>query len=60
MLGGFNKKNYQTERRWAKAQDGTQIPFTLLWRKGVAKVDGSDPFLLYGCALAPFLPRLHA
>ncbi len=24
VLGGFDKNNYQTERVWAKAKDGTQ------------------------------------
>ena len=48
MLGGFDKGNYVTERRWCKASDGTEVPFTLLWRKDLAKLDGSDPFLLYG------------
>ena len=50
VLGGFDKANYVTERRWATAEDGVRVPFTLLWRQGLARLDGSDPCLLYGCA----------
>ena len=49
VLGGFDRSNYVTERRWAAAPDSTKVPLTLLWRKGVAKLDGSDPLLLDGC-----------
>jgi prolyl oligopeptidase len=33
---------YQTERRFATAHDGTQIPYSLIYRKGL-KRDGSTP-----------------
>ena len=49
VLGGFQRSNYVTERRWAKAPDGVEVPLTLLWRKDAAKLDGSDPLLLDGC-----------
>lgn len=48
ILGGFQRGNYVTERRWAKAPDGTKVPLTLLWRKDGVKLDGSDPLLLDG------------
>jgi oligopeptidase B len=30
VLGGFDKKNYVTERLWATARDGTRVPVTVL------------------------------
>jgi oligopeptidase B len=47
VLGGFDRENYATERIQAKAADGTAIPVSLLYRKGL-KRDGSNPALLYG------------
>uniref|UniRef100_A0A453TDA5 Prolyl endopeptidase n=1 Tax=Aegilops tauschii subsp. strangulata TaxID=200361 RepID=A0A453TDA5_AEGTS len=48
VLGGFDVSNYVTERKWAAASDGTQIPMSILYRKDMLKLDGSDPMLLYG------------
>lgn len=45
--GGFDKKNYKTERVFATASDGTKIPMSVVYRKSV-KLDGSAPLLLYG------------
>ena len=47
VLGGFNPDDYVTERRYAPASDGTEIPLSLLYRKGLKK-DGMNPTLLYG------------
>ncbi len=48
VLGGeFDKDNYTTERLWATALDGTKIPVSLIYRKGIA-LDGSNPLLQYG------------
>ena len=47
VLGGFNADNYVTERLHARAADGTEIPLSLLYRKGLKK-DGQNPTLLYG------------
>jgi len=47
VLGGkFDKNNYIEERIWATAQDGTKIPISVVYKKGLKK-DGSNPFLLY-------------
>lgn len=46
ILGGFNKGNYETRRVFATAHDGTSIPVTMVYRKGM-KRDGSNPALLY-------------
>ncbi len=46
VLGGFNKDDYETERLWATAKDGTKVPISVVYKKGFKK-DGSQPFLLY-------------
>lgn len=47
VLGGkFDKNNYTEERIWATATDGTQIPISMVYRKG-SKKDGKNPLLLY-------------
>ena len=47
VLGGkFDKNNYTEERLWATAKDGTQIPISMVYRKGLKK-DGNNPLLLY-------------
>jgi oligopeptidase B len=47
VLGGiFDKNNYVEERVWATAKDGTQVPISMVYRKGLKK-DGNNPLLLY-------------
>ncbi|MBF2708504.1 S9 family peptidase [Flavobacterium soyangense] len=47
VLGGkFDKNNYTEERIWATAKDGTKIPISMVYRKGLKK-DGKNPLLLY-------------
>ncbi|MFD2564712.1 S9 family peptidase [Aquimarina rubra] len=47
VLGGdFDKNNYISERVWATADDGTKVPISLVYKKGVIK-DGSNPLLQY-------------
>lgn len=48
MLGGFDASDYITERQWATASDGTQIPLSIVYKKNFVKLDGLDPLLLYG------------
>ena len=45
--GGFDRTKYTSERVFATASDGTKIPISIVYRKGV-KLDGSAPLLLYG------------
>ncbi|MEO7523058.1 MAG: S9 family peptidase [Ferruginibacter sp.] len=45
--GKFNAGDYATERLFATATDGTKIPMSVVYRKGVKK-DGNAPLLLYG------------
>lgn len=47
VVGGtFDKNNYQEERVWATAKDGTQVPISMVYRKGMQK-NGQNPTLLY-------------
>ena len=47
VLGGFDADNYVTERLYARAADGAEIPLSIVYRKGLRK-DGQNPLLLYG------------
>jgi oligopeptidase B len=42
---GYNPKDYQSERIWVPAQDGTNIPVSIVYKKGLKK-DGKNPMLL--------------
>ncbi|CAH0336062.1 Dipeptidyl aminopeptidase BI [Flavobacterium sp. CECT 9288] len=47
VLGGkFDKNNYTEERVWATATDGTKVPISMVYKKGLKK-DGTNPVLLY-------------
>lgn len=47
VLGGeFDKNNYTEERIWATGKDGTKIPISMVYKKGL-KRDGKNPLLLY-------------
>ncbi len=47
VLGGFDAGDYETERTWATASDGTKVPISLVARKGLTR-DGGNPAVLYG------------
>ncbi|MBV8212426.1 MAG: S9 family peptidase [Verrucomicrobia bacterium] len=47
VLGGFSTDDYTEERVLAIATDGTKIPISLFYRKGLVK-DGSAPIALEG------------
>jgi oligopeptidase B len=46
VLGGFNRSDYISERLWATARDGTKIPVSLVYRKGI-ELNGQNPLLQY-------------
>jgi oligopeptidase B len=47
VLGGkFDKNNYTEERVWATSIDGTKVPISMIYKKGIAK-NGKNPLLLY-------------
>jgi oligopeptidase B len=47
VLGGYKKSDYVSERVFAKADDGVEIPISLFYRKGFRK-NGTAPLLLTG------------
>lgn len=46
VLGDFDPDDYQSERIYATANDGTKVPISLVYKKGLIK-DGTNPLLLY-------------
>ena len=47
VIGKFDPSDYQSERLFATADDGTKVPISLVYKKGLVK-DGTNPVLLYG------------
>lgn len=47
VLGDYNPNDYVTERLYATARDGVQVPISIIYKKGFER-DGSQPLLLYG------------
>jgi oligopeptidase B len=47
VKGGYDPDRYQTERIFATAADGTQIPISLVYRKDLKRATG-NPLWLYG------------
>ncbi len=47
VLGGFDKNSYETKRIYATATDGTKIPMSLVYKKGM-QLNGNNPTLIYG------------
>ncbi|GAB4156371.1 MAG: oligopeptidase B [Winogradskyella sp.] len=64
VLGGkFSKDNYTSERIWATAKDGTRIPMSVVYKKGVKK-DGNNPLLQYaygsyGSTIDPYFSTIR-
>ena len=61
--GGYNSDDYFTERQWATAKDGTKIPLSIVYKKGLKK-DGSNPTLLYaygsyGSSMSPYFSSVR-
>jgi oligopeptidase B len=47
VLGGYKAENYRTERLLAPGHDGTLVPISLVYKKGI-KGSGDNPLLLQG------------
>jgi oligopeptidase B len=45
--GGYDPARYQSERVWATARDGTQVPVSIVYRRDLKKADGSNPLYVY-------------
>jgi oligopeptidase B len=46
VLGGYDKTKYESLQIFATAKDGTKIPISLVYKKGLKKT-GNNPALLY-------------
>ena len=46
VLGGYDPTQYEARRVWATSRDGTRVPISLVYRKGLV-LDGQAPLLLY-------------
>lgn len=46
VVGDFDRGNYVTERLFATARDGTQVPVSIVYREGL-ETDGENPLLQY-------------
>ncbi len=58
VLGDFSSENYESERVFATAEDGTQVPISLVYKKGIEK-EGKNPLYLtaygsYGMSSDPY------
>jgi oligopeptidase B len=42
VLGDFDPDRYTTERRWARAADGTRVPISLVYRRDLVTAPGSS------------------
>lgn len=47
VLGGYKPSLYQEERIFAKAADGTLVPISMVYKKGMTR-NGKNPLFLYG------------
>jgi oligopeptidase B len=57
VLGGYDPQRYEGRRIWAVSRDGTMVPISLVYRKGL-RLDGRAPMLLtaygsYGASMSP-------
>jgi len=46
VVGGYDPSDYVTERLWARARDGVEVPISIVYPKGRER-DGTSPLLLY-------------
>ncbi|WEK13980.1 MAG: S9 family peptidase [Candidatus Microbacterium phytovorans] len=49
VLGGYDPRDYGQQRVWATADDGTQVPISLVWKRSFGEPGSSPrPVHLYG------------
>ncbi len=46
--GGFDAGLYASERVWVEAQDGVQVPVSVVYRRDSFRSDGRNPLYIYG------------
>ena len=58
VLGGYDPDQYQSRRTFATAGDGTRIPISMVYKKGVVKDSGNPLYLYaygaYGSSVEPY------
>ncbi|MEC4812001.1 MAG: S9 family peptidase [Scytonema sp. PMC 1069.18] len=61
VLGGYDKTQYKSEWLMATADDGTQVPISIVYKEGIKK-DGSNPLFLtgYGSYGYPYSPSFSS
>lgn len=47
IVGGYTESDYESARIWAKAEDETLVPISLVYKRDLFQADGSNPLLLY-------------
>lgn len=47
VVGGHDPSDYHSQRIWATAEDGVQVPISLVYKKSTFTKDGKNPLLLY-------------
>jgi oligopeptidase B len=61
VLGGYDPNNYETDYIWANAPDGTKVPMSLVYKKGMAKNGKNQCYLIgygsYGFSYDPSFNR---
>jgi oligopeptidase B len=63
VIGSFKESDYTSERLFAKAKDGREVPISLVYKKGFNK-DGKAPLLLYaygsyGSSMDPYFSSVR-
>ncbi|MEJ6681226.1 MAG: S9 family peptidase, partial [Flavobacteriales bacterium] len=46
VVGGHNPEDYESKRVYATAKDGTKVPVSMVYKKGI-ELNGENPTLLY-------------
>jgi oligopeptidase B len=63
VLGGYDSSLYESERIFARAGDGTNVPISLAYKKGLVKDGGSPLYLLgygaYGMSTDPYFSSIR-
>lgn len=63
VLGTFDRANYQSERIFAKTGDGTAVPVSLVYRKGLRKKGPAKMYLTaygsYGSSFDPYFSSIR-
>jgi len=63
VVGGYESSDYQSERLYAIAKDGKEIPMSIVYKKGIKK-DGNNPLLIYaygsyGSSMDPYFSSVR-